>query len=362
MNRLRVPVVAFAFAAGLATLGVACKGGGAAEPQKNLPSTAKVHVTTTPAAMAPMPRFLPLTGSLRGEDQSDLAAGTAGRLLKVNMERGSDVKKGDVIALVDTRQAQLSAAEARSSADLAKEQVASAKRDCERYKTLLDKGSISRAEYDRYADQCRNTELQAQTAGLRAAQAGQTVSDGVIRAPFAGVVADRFIDVGEYVQPSTKVATLVSLDPLRVEFAVPEVRMGLVKKGAEVHFTVLSQPGRTFSGTVRYLGASVRESTRDLVVEAVVHNTDRALAPGMFAEVQLELGEEPVPVVPKEALVPRDGLSFLFVVEDGRAIERVVATGATRDGKVAILKGVKDGDKIVVSPPPALSNGTPVEL
>ncbi|MFO0666693.1 MAG: efflux RND transporter periplasmic adaptor subunit [Polyangiaceae bacterium] len=353
----RVAIVAVTM---LASVGVGCKQQGPADTKVD--AGPKVRVTTTAVVSQPMPRVLPLTGSLRGEEQSDLAAGTAGRLLRVQIERGSEVKKGDVLAVVDTRQAQLTAAEAKTSAALAAAQGANAQRDCERYKALFDKGSISRAEYDKFTDQCKTTDLSAKAAELRAAQAGQTVSDGIIRAPFSGVIADRWVDVGEFVRTDTKVVTLVTMNPLRLEFAVPEARMNLVKKGAEVTFHVPSHPGKAWKGTVKFLSAAVREASRDVVVEAAVDNADRQLAPGMFAEVELSLGEEKTTVVPTGAIIARESLSHLFVVEDGRAVERVVAVGPTKEGLVAITRGVKDGEKVILSPPPELSNGTYVDF
>jgi RND family efflux transporter MFP subunit len=204
--------------------------------------------------------------------------------------------------------------------------------------------------------------LSAKAADIRAAQAGQNVADGVIRAPFTGVVADRWVDVGEFVRTDSRVVTLVTMDPLRLEFAVPEVHMGLVKKGGKVTFTVPSQPKKIYSGVVKYLGAAVRVATRDLAIEATVENTDRALAPGMFAEVNLALAEEPTAFVPKSAVVDRDGRSFLFVVEDGRAAERIVTLGVKEESRTAISLGVKKGEKVVVAPPAELSNGAYLDL
>lgn len=348
-----------ALAASVSTGLVACKPK-ATEAAKAPITKVKVATATVEEALAP--RILPLTGSLRGEQQSDLAAGAAGRLVKVGVERGSEIKKGDVIALIDTRLAQISAAEASASAALAKAQVESAERECARYKTLLDKGGVSKAEYDKLTDTCRTSTLSAKAAEFRAAQAGQNVADGVIRAPFTGVVADRWVDVGEFVRADSRVVTLVTMDPLRLEFAVPEVHINLVKKGGKVTFTVPSQPKKVYSGVVKYLGAAVRESTRDLAIEATVENTDRALAPGMFAEVNLALAEAPTAFVPKSAIVDRDGRSFLFVVEDGRASERIVTLGVSEENRTAISLGVKKGEKVVVAPPAELSNGAYLDL
>lgn len=355
----RTPIVRAALlAAALVSLG-GCKST-ATEAPKAPATRVKVAAAVVDEGLAP--RILPLTGSLRGEQQSDLAAGAAGRLLKVSVERGTEVKKGDVLALIDTHLAQISAAEAAASASLAKAQVVSAERECARYKALFDKGGVSAAEYDKLTDQCRTTSLSAKAAELRAAQAGANVADGAIRAPFAGVVADRWVDVGEFVRADSRVVTLVTMNPLRLEFSVPEVHMSLVKKGGKVAFSVPSQPGRTFHGEVRYLGAAIRETTRDLAVEAAVDNPERVLAPGMFAEVSLALGETSTPFVPKTAVVERDGRAFLFVVEDGRAVERIVSLGAREEARTAVTAGVKKGEKVVAAPPAGLSNGAYLDL
>jgi RND family efflux transporter MFP subunit len=357
-SRRAASTLAVLAAVSFAPLG-ACKST-ATEAPKAPVTRVKVAAAVVGEGLAP--RVLPLTGSLRGEQQSDLAAGAAGRLLKVSIERGTEVKKGDVIALIDTHLAQISAAEASASANLAKAQVVSAERECARYKALFDKGGVSAAEYDKLTDQCRTTSLSAKAAELRAAQAGANVADGAIRAPFAGVVADRWVDVGEFVRADSRVVTLVTMNPLRLEFAVPEVHMRLVKKGGKVSFSVPSQPGRAFQGEVRYLGAAIRETTRDLAVEAAVDNADRALAPGMFAEVSLALGETTTPFVPKSAVVERDGRAFLFVVEDGRAVERIVSLGAREETRTAVTAGVKKGEKVVAAPPAELSNGAYLDL
>jgi RND family efflux transporter MFP subunit len=154
----------------------------------------------------------------------------------------------------------------------------------------------SQAEYDRISDQCRTTPLSVTASEARAHAAALVVGDGVIRAPFAGVVTERYVEVGQYVRQDTKVVALVDLDPLRLEFTVPEASLAAVKEGNKVTFTVSAYPDRSFDGTVKYVGAAVREATRDLVTEAIVPNADKFLRPGMFASVLLETGTEKTPV------------------------------------------------------------------
>jgi RND family efflux transporter MFP subunit len=277
------------------------------------------------------------------------------------VERGVEVKKGDLLARLDTRAAVLTAAEAQANAALARAQEDTSKRECGRYQTLLAQGAISQAEFDRVSDQCKTSPLSVSAAEARAHAAAQVVGDGQIRAPFGGVVTERWVEAGQYVRQDSKVVSLVSVDPLRLEMTVPEANLSAIKQGGALTFTVPAYPDRSFSGTVRYVGAAVRETTRDLVVEAEVANPDRALRPGMFAAIALDAGEAALPVVPKDSVVTREGGARVFAVVDRRVEERVVQVGPAKGDVVAVVRGVVPGDRVVLSPAASLQNGQAVE-
>jgi membrane fusion protein, multidrug efflux system len=349
---LRAPAAALVLALGVTLAG--CK---AKQIATSEPPPPPVHVETVDAVEQPVPRVLALTGTLRGSKQTDLAANAAGRVQETLVERGSPVKAGDLVARLDVRSAALSANEARAAADLTRTQALSAKRECDRYKALLDQNAISRAEYDRVTDQCSTSSLSIAAAQARASMATQVVGDGMIRAPFAGIVAQRYVEVGEYVRQDSKVATIVAIDALRLEFSVPEANIGAVKQGGTMTFTVPAYPGRTFAGVVRFVGAALRETTRDLVAEALVDNADQVLRPGMFASVALRTGEMPLPIIPKSAVVEKEGRSHVFVLAEQRIEERVVQTTAFSGDQVAVMSGLKATEKVVAKPTPALHNG-----
>ncbi|WP_437599076.1 efflux RND transporter periplasmic adaptor subunit [Sorangium sp. So ce590] len=320
-----------------------------------------LRVETAAVREEPMPRTLALTGTLRGERQTDLAANAAGRVLETFVERGDEVKKGDLLARLDVRAAALTAAEAQANAALTRAQEETAKRECERYRALVENGAISRVEHDRIADQCRSAPLSVAAAAARARAAAQSVGDGQIRAPFDGRVTERFVDVGEYVRHDSRVVALVSKGALRLSFTVPEASLAAVTTGGALTFTVPAYPGRSFPGTVRWIGAAVREATRDLVAEAEVQDPDGALRPGMFASIALATGEAPGPVVPRSAIVSKEGRAHLFAVVDRRIEERVVQIGVEKGDVVAVLRGVRAGDAIVMKPSEELQNGQAVE-
>jgi RND family efflux transporter MFP subunit len=233
--------------------------------------------------------------------------------------------------------------------------------ECARYEQLKQKGAISDLEYQQKITQCRTLPLSAQAATARAALAAQNVGDGVIRAPFAGVIAERFIEVGQFVRQDSKVVTIVSVDPIRLELAVPEADAAKVREGAELSFGVAAHPGRRFAGQVRFVSGVVRRATRDLVVEAVVDNHERLLMPGMFADVALTVGTIQLPSVARKSLLVRDDQSHLFVLSEGRLEERIVALGPALGERVSVVRGVKPDDRVVVSELSELSNGQAVQ-
>lgn len=336
---------------------LACKHAGAS-PGEPPPREAPVHVETVAVRQQPMPRALRLTGTLRGIQQADLAANAMGRVVATFVERGAEVKKGQKIAALDVRSTAASAAEARAGLALARAQAEAAARECERYTKLFEQNVITPAERDRMNDTCRTSTISVQAAQARANTVGVALADGTIVAPFAGIVTQRLVSAGEYVRPDSKVVTLTDLDTLRLELTVPEASLAAVREGGALTFTVPAYADRTFEGTVRFVGGAVRETTRDLVAEAIVDNEDRALRPGMFATVSLLTGEEPSAVLPRSALIAKEGGTFhVLAVVDHRIEERVVQAGTAKGDDVAIVRGVAPGDEVVARPSAELRNG-----
>ncbi len=316
-----------------------------------------VAVQAEQATSIAVPSTLRLTGTLRGNRETDLAANANGRVLATSVERGEQIKPGQVLAKLDTRAAALSAAEAAAQVKSSRAQEAQAKSECDRYEQLKQQNLISDLEYQQKITQCLTLPLSVQAASARAALAAQNVGDGVIRAPFAGVVTDRYIEVGQYLRQDSRVVTIVSLDPIRLELAVPEADVAKVHEGADVSFFVAAYPGRRFSGKLRFVSGALRSTTRDLVVEALVENPERLLIPGMFADAELTTGTRQLPSVPKRALLARDNQSHAFVVVDGRLEERILALGPDVGDRVSVVKGVADGERVVVADLGTLKNG-----
>jgi membrane fusion protein (multidrug efflux system) len=360
MNRaFSLAAIGLSFGLVLSTAG--CSHESAASVETKAAPVAKVHVQTAPVVEQSVPKLLRLTGVLSSNERTDLAANASGRVVRTFVERGDHVAQGALLAQLDARSAVLSRAEAEANVTSATEQLKNLRADCQRYVSLLAKGAITQQEYDRQTTSCSTQAATEEAARARAASAAQTLTDSAIRAPFAGVIAERFVHVGDYVHADTRVVTLLVDDPLRLELTVPEANIGSVHPGLTVSFQTVAVPGRTFEANVKYMGGEIREATRDLVVEAVTANADHALLPGMFVTADLPVGEVTLPVVPKTALVSRPENDVVFAVVEGHLEERVVQLGPKVGDVVAIADGVKKGDQVVVSPPENAVDGAQVE-
>jgi membrane fusion protein (multidrug efflux system) len=325
------------------------------------PAAPPLHVETAVVGEQSVPKLLKLTGVLSSNERTDLAANATGRVTKTFVERGDHVAQGAILAQLDARSAALSHAEAVAEVSSAAEQLKNAQANCQRYVSLLAKGAITQQEYDQQTTTCQTQAASAEAARARAAAAAQMLTDSSIRAPFGGVIAERFVHVGDYVHADTRVVTLLVDDPLRLELTVPEANIENVHPGLVVTFQTVAFPGRTFDATVKYMGREIRQATRDLVVEAVTDNGDHALLPGMFVTAQIPIGQETLPVVPATAIVERDQNDSLFEVVDKHLVEHIVQLGPKAGDLVAIADGVGKGAQIVVSPPAGAIDGAPTE-
>jgi membrane fusion protein (multidrug efflux system) len=358
MNSRRLSLVFVALAL------TACKkpeeAASAEKPQQTPPPP--VTVEDAPIVIQPMPRTLTLTGTVVADRQSEVAANVSGRVIATPIERGRKVQAGETLAIVDSKAAGFSVAATAAQAELALTQVHQAEEDCARAERLYKEGAVAEAEYNRQKTQCKAQLLQATAAKAQAELQAKLAGDTIIRAPFSGAIGERYVNAGEYVQPASKVASIYSFDPVRVTVSVPEPAVGKVKEGQTLELRVASEPDRSFPATVVYLSPALRTTTRDLLVEAKAPNPDGNLRPGMFATVELKVGEEKTPTVPEDALVTEGTVKKIYLVRDGRAFELVVRTSVKEGGRVGIIEPLTEKDRVIRRPPPGLRDGSVVTI
>ncbi len=353
-------VVALVGVAGLATLAVGCSPSASAASPELTP--APVHAETAVVAARSVPRTLSLTGSLVAAREAEVAAEGAGRVVAVLVERGDVVQAGQVLARLDSRSAALASAEASASAAALAAEEANARLDCRRADRLLAGNAISRAEFDRIETTCATSARSVDAARAREGLANKALSDARVRAPFGGVVAERHVEVGDYVTSGESVLSLVNTNTLKLELVVPETAVANVAPGRAVTFTVAAFPDREFGGTITREAPTLREKSRDQLVEVAVENADGALRPGMFASARIAVAEQREPVVPLGAVSGRAPSERVFVVgADHRVEERVVASGDRLGDGVVVTKGLVAGERVVTRITPGIRDGATVE-
>ncbi len=335
-----------------------CDGASQAAAQEAEPRLSVTLVTVTETDVA---HTLTLTGTLAAREESQVAADVQGRVLSTNVERGDIVEAGATLARVDTETASLSAAEARAQLEAARADDAEARLECGRSQALFERRAISEGERDRDQARCEASAWNVRAAEARVSRAVASVTDGTVRAPFRGMIAERFVTAGEYVRPETRVATLVSTDSLRLELAVPEADALAIAVGQTVRFDVAALPGESFEGTVRYVGPAVRRDSRDVTVEALVDNTGGTLRPGMFAVSELDLGLASQVTIPRTAIREDDGTAHVFVARGGRLEERVVRTGPDAGSSIVVLDRLRAGERVVAPIPDEARDGIEIQ-
>ena len=264
---------------------------------------------------------------------------------------------------------------AKAAYDLAEKQL-------QRFEKLIESGDVSRSGYDQQKaqrDQLREQYQAALTqanqsyaavltaraaagsAKVQVEQAQKGVRDVVIYAPISGYVSDRPADVGEYLSTSSKVATVVRTNPLRVRIDIPEQAISTVHEGQGVSVSVSTYPDRSFAGRVARVSPNVSQQSRTLTVEAEVENNETLLKPGQFATIRVLLPQsDPATLVPASAVKTDGTTARVFVVKDGVAHERLVATGQTDGGLVEIKGNVSADELVATSNVDQLADGVPV--
>jgi len=322
---------------------------------------APVAVETAVAKLEALPETLHLPGTLQAYQSAEVAADQPGRVVATFIERGDAVTASQSLVRLDSRAARLTNLESRARAAALAAEDENAALECQRAQQLFAASAIPRSEFDRMSASCAAARHSVDAARARQKLSEQAVGDSIVRAPFAGRIAERRVTIGEYVVPGAKIATVVDVSKLRLELEVPESATGRIAQGLPVVFSVAAFPGRRFTGKIVYIGPVVETSGRDQVVEALVENPDEELRPGMFASSELGVGTRELPVVPERALFGREGARRVFVVQGGRVEERVVLAGDAKSGAVPIVTGIEPGDRVVLSPPSTLRDGARVK-
>jgi len=390
------------------------KANGKTETPAATNAPAAVEVTTAAAIKRDLPRFFEATGSLAGDQQTDVAPQTSGKVVAVGVEIGSAVRRGQMLVRLDESELKLRVDQAVTQVEQAKAavrqaeekiglrpnqsfdpnrvaEVAAAKVTLElaeknliRAAKLVESGDVSQSFYDdarARRDQLKE-QYEVQLAQARqnfaAVQVARTnvanaesalalarknLSYANIPSPIDGFVSERTADLGEYVSPQQKVATIVRTNPLRIRIDIPEQAIPEVQVGQAVSITTSAWPDRNFNGRIARIAPNVSATSRTLTVEAEIENSSGALKPGQFATVRiLQPKSEPAVLVPSRAVTTQAGVSRVFVIKNGHAEQRLVQTGQTEGDLIEIKNGVAADEQVATSNLELLSDGVAVKL
>jgi multidrug efflux pump subunit AcrA (membrane-fusion protein) len=374
---------------------------------------AAVEVTTAAAIKRDLPRFFEATGSLAGDQQTDVAPQTAGKVVAVGVDIGSYVRRGQMLVQLDESELKLHVDQAAAQVEQAKAavrqaeekiglrpgqafdpnrvaEVAAAKvtldlaeKELKRAEKLIESGDVSRSFYDE--QRARRDQLKEQyevqlaqarqnyaavdvartnvaNAQSQLALAKKNLSYAVTPAPIDGFVIERTADLGEYVSPQQKVATIVRTNPLRIRIDIPEQAIPEIKVGQSVSITTSAWPDKNFAGRVARIAPNVSATSRTMTVEAEINNSGNALKPGQFATVRiLQERSEPAVLIPARAVLNQAGVNRVYVIKDGHAEQRLVQTGQTEGDLVEIRNGVAADEQVATSNLEQLTDGIAIK-
>jgi len=346
-------LAAAAGASAVAAFVLACGGDGAPEAPVGVP------VTIAPVVTMDLEERIESTGQLVARDHAEIAAEVAGRVTEILVEEGSGVRAGEAVLAIDPERRNLERESAQARLDEARAQQKEQQREYERVSELREKGVASETRREQ-----AETALKLARARVAAAEAELGVLDRALRdarvaAPFDGLVARRLVSRGEYVTQGQKLFELVALDPIEVEFFVPEVDSSRVRIGQTVDVRVAPFPDESFDGQVTIVSPTIDPRSRTLRVKAALANPDGRLRPGLFARIDLGVALRPnVAMVLEEAVLRRAEGSIVFRTGDDNRVERVaVETGTHSAGYVEVVKGLSPGDQVVSRGGDRLSEG-----
>lgn len=368
---------------------------------KSAPALPSRTVVVATVESRPMERAVTVIGALAAIDQATLSVKVTGRLQSLSVDLGTRVRRGELVAQIEpvdyelklkSADALLAQARARLGLQLvgtddtvkaeetstvrqAKAALLESEKQRDRTRELAKRGISSQADlevaeanheiaFNRHLEALedirqRQGVLQQRRAEIEIAR--QQLADTRLIAPFDGIVQERKASPGEFLNTAAPIVTLVKVDPLRLRVEVPERNAAGVRPGQKVRLAIEGDTNK-YTGTIARLSPAITELSRMLIVEADIANRDGKLRPGTFARADIVLAEaEPGTAVHKDALSTFAGMEKVFLVKDGKAVEKNVATGRRAGDFIEVLGGVKPGDLVVLNPG-SLQNGQPVTV
>jgi RND family efflux transporter MFP subunit len=317
-------------------------------------------VTATVARISSGPT---ISGQLTPAREAKVRAQVGGSLVALAVDRGEPVRTGMEIARISSRDLESSLASSQAAVKSAESAVTVANAELQRTESLVKGGALAERDLEQARNAAATAEAQLAAARAREQSAWQQLDDTSVKAPFSGIVSERPASLGDVVSPGTEILTIVDPSSLRLEALVPSDRIGEVRRGAAVHFSIRGVAG-DFVGRVDRLSPSADPVTRQVSVFVSVPNTSGKLIAGAFVEGRIEVSTREGVVVPLAAVDETGAVPTITRVKDGKAERATVTLGVRRNDteEVEVVKGVAPGDVLIVGSQKGVAAGTPVKV
>lgn len=308
-----------------------------------------VIVEAVPVRQGELVRSVDTIGTLMSEESITLRPELSGRVVTIGFEEGQPVEKGQLLVALDDSIYRAELAETKAS-------LALSKANYERAKELATRGAASKRARDEAVAAMRRDEASVALARAR-------LDKTKITAPHAGIVGLRKVGVGDYVSPGQELVGLDVVNPIKIDFKIPELYLSSLREGLTVEFDLDALPGKTYTGAVYAIDPQVDINGRSLAVRAKASNEDGILRPGLFARVELILERQDGALfVPEEALVPQGSDHFIYKIDGGKALWTRIAIGYHKGNDVQVLSGLQLGDIVITSGQMKLRDGAMVSV
>lgn len=278
---------------------------------------------------------LPSSGTIIASEEVELRSETSGRIIRLYFKEGSKVNKGDLLVKINDAELQAQLKKLELQVKLASETES-------RQKKLFDAGGVSQQDYDVVLSQ-----LNTLKADMDIVKAG--LQETEIIAPFSGIIGLKFVSEGSYITPSSRIASIQQVDPVKIDLSIPEKYSGMVMQGDSIRFSVQGSD-KVYTGSIYAIEPKIDQSTRTIQLRAICPNKDAHIFPGSFAKIELLLHSSSGNLmIPSEALIPELKGQKVYLVKNGLAFSQKVETGIRTDARVQITNGLHAGDSVITA-------------
>lgn len=352
--RTRTTTVAAAL---IAAATMACGG----EPGAEGPGAALID--TVHARAMDVPAVVQAVGTVEADNQTRVSAEVGGQVSRILCDEGCRASAGTPVIQIDPGDYADEVQAAAAELSRARATLEASERQLGRFERLLEAGAVDQATFDDLRARVESESAAVEQALARLQTARRDLGKATVRAPFAGTVGKRHVQLGQYVAAQDALFDLVDAQPVKVRFEVPEIHVDRVREGASIRFRVRSDTVSTRVADVDYVSPRIDPETRTFEVTATYSNPDLGVRPGAYADVELTTSvHENAPVVPETAIVTEGTENFVYVVRDSLAERRMVRVGARIDGLVEIVEGIEPGEIVVEAGQQGLRDGAAVRI